>query len=95
MIKEVSVRVKRLVAGPIGGLGKFENVTFEVEATADVEKDDNPHEVYDNLLAFCKDKINFELDKLEGKIVKEKLSSDYVPKGFNSDGTERDFLPQG
>lgn len=89
-IKNIRVSVKRLVA-----LAKYENVTYECEAEASVLDDENPHEVYDNLLTFCKDKVGAELDRLQGKVVKAPLNSDYVPKGFNSDGTEKDFLPKG
>lgn len=59
-ITSITVSVKRLVA-----LAKYENVTYNVEATADVQDNDTPTEVYENLLAFCQTKIMAEMDRME------------------------------
>ncbi len=68
-IRQLQVSVKRLVAGPCGPLGKFENISFECTTEASLSTTDNPHEVYNELIKFCKGKINEELDRLEGKQV--------------------------
>lgn len=73
MITEIKVTVKRLIA-----LKKFENVTYECEAKATVAPDDNANEVYDHLLKFCKNKISYELDRIEGKPVLTALEEDYI-----------------
>lgn len=58
-ITQVSVSVRRLIA-----LAKYENVTYEASATATVDASEDPHEVYNNTLDFCKDKILAEMDRL-------------------------------
>ncbi len=78
-IRQIQVSVRRLVAGPIGGLGKFENVTFECTLEASLGKTDNLHECYDKLMKICKSKVNQELDRLEGVVVKTPVEEDYIP----------------
>lgn len=86
-VKEITARVKRLVAGPIGGLDKFENVTFECEVVVLLDHEANPHEAYDQAMKFCKSKVNQELDRLEGKVVQAPLDEDYIPSdGFKNQG---------
>ena len=88
-VTEVHVNVKRLVAGPIGGLGKYENITFECGLVVSIDHDANPHEAYDQAVRFCKDKINQELDRLEGKVIKAPVEEDYIPSaGFSKQGKE-------
>lgn len=61
-IQQISVSVKRLIA-----LKKYENVTYETGVVVSVEEGDNPSEVHDTALQFCKAKILAEMDRLEGK----------------------------
>lgn len=61
-ITEVSVGVRRLIA-----LAKYENVTYECNVTATVSDEENPQEVYQELLSFCKDKIGSEVDRLQAR----------------------------
>ena len=81
-IRQLQVSVTRLVAGPIGPLAKYENITFSCQVEASLSTTDNPHEAYDELTRFCKDKINSEMDRLEGKVVKTAIEADYIPKGL-------------
>lgn len=59
MITQIRVSVRRLIA-----LAKFENVTYECEATATVPPGSDPTTVYLDTLDFCKEKIGNELDRL-------------------------------
>lgn len=59
-IHEVRVNVKRLIA-----LAKYENVTYEVGATASVAEHESAIEVYEEVLAFCQDKIIKEMERME------------------------------
>lgn len=59
-IKEISVTCKRLIALP-----RYENVTYECSATAEVDPQDDPDEVYEETLEFCKNKIAKELARFE------------------------------
>ena len=59
-INSVTVSVRRLIA-----LKKYENVTYEVSATASVADNESPIRVYEDTLAFCQDKIIKEMDRLE------------------------------
>lgn len=59
-INSITVSVKRLIA-----LKKYENVTYEVSATADVPETESPITVYEDTLAFCQDKILNEMQRME------------------------------
>lgn len=89
-IRQIQVSVRRLVAGPVGGLGKFENVTFECTLEATLGTTDNVHEAYDALMKICKSKVNQELDRLEGVAVSTPVEEDYIPSdgGFKPTATK-------
>lgn len=59
-INSITVLVRRLIA-----LKKYENVTYEVSATASVADNESPIAVYEDTLAFCQDKILKEMERLE------------------------------
>lgn len=70
-ITEISVTVERLIA-----LKKFENVKYCVTATAQVpvtgpNEPAKTEETYQMVLAFCKEKVEAELDRIEGRPVKQ------------------------
>lgn len=77
-INSVTVSVRRLIA-----LAKYENVTYEVSATASVEANEPAVEVYEETLAFCQDKIIKEMERMERgeppKKPSDPIDSDSIP----------------
>lgn len=77
-ITSIRVSVKRLIA-----LKKYENVTYEVEATASVNPGEYPAKVYEDTLAFCQARILAEMERMERgeppKLPTNPLNEDYVP----------------
>jgi hypothetical protein len=60
VITEIKVGVRRLIA-----LAKYENVTYDVEVTAQVQANESVDEAYNTALEFCKNKILAELNRIE------------------------------
>ena len=61
-INKVTVGIQRVI-----NLGNYENVRYEVTATADVEPGEEVETVYSEVLQFCKDKVGAELTRLKSK----------------------------
>lgn len=71
-ITSVTVGVKRLIA-----LAKYENVTYNVEATASVSQAESAVEVYEEVLAFCQDKILKEMERMEAGLPTKKPTNPF------------------
>lgn len=59
MIKSVTVGIQRVI-----NLGNYENVRYECSCTYEVEDDENEDIAYEYALAFCKQKVGAEVDRL-------------------------------
>ena len=83
-VTELKVGISRLVAGPVGLLKKFENITFDCQLTISIDASDNLDEVYDHAMKRIRSKLNQEMDRLEGIQVSTPIEEDYIPEpGFN------------
>jgi hypothetical protein len=61
-IRQITVGIQRVI-----NLGNYENVRYEVTATAEVDAHENAEDVYQETLQFCKDKVGAELTRLKAK----------------------------
>lgn len=59
-IKQVTVGIARLIA-----LAKYENVRYECTAVVEVEDGQTAEQAYEQGLAFCKEKVLAEVERLQ------------------------------
>ena len=69
-ITELTVTCRRLIALP-----KYENVLYECTATVTLDPSDDPDDVYEETLQFCKEKVGKELDRLSGVAANQTTTS--------------------
>ncbi len=58
-IKQITVGIQRVI-----NLGNYENVRYECSCVAEVGPNDEPIDVYQSALQFCKENVGAEVDRL-------------------------------